>query len=79
MGDVLANVRKSLNKGGVSEIQLHHKHEDLRELWEERQGLLSEMNVAKRKAAEQAAQPYLEKLQEIEQNYATILSLIPKE
>ncbi len=79
MGDGLANVRKSLNKGGVSEIALHNRHEDLKELWEERQRLLSEMNVAKRKAAEQAAQPYLEKLQEIEQNYATILSLIPKE
>jgi hypothetical protein len=79
MGDVLANVRKNLSISGTSELSLLHKHEALNELYESRQQLLSEMNTAKRTAAEQAVEPYLEKLKELDISYAAILSLLPKD
>jgi len=76
MTHVIANVRKHITADGKSEIILRQRYEDLQQIWMERQTLLAEMNQAKKKAAEEAAQPFQQRLSELDENYATILALV---
>ena len=76
MSDLINTVRKNIANLGNSELSLRANNESLQEMWAQKQGLLQEMNAAKRAAAEAAAQPYLEAIAEVDQMYATILSLI---
>ena len=76
MTNFITAVRKHLNEQGVSEIALREKYEDLQRIWNEKQTLLQEMQHAQMRAAELAAAPYLEQIYELDQNYATIISLL---
>ena len=75
MSDLIKTVRKNISSLGNSEVQLRSNNEGLQELWQQKQQLLAEMNAAKKKAAEEAAKPYLEAIAEIDEMYATILAL----
>ena len=74
--DIIKTVRKNISNLGNSEVQLRSNNEALQELWQQKQQLLAEMNAAKRKAAEEAAKPYLEAITELDEMYATILALM---
>jgi hypothetical protein len=74
--DVVQNVRRHIATIGNSELTIRAKSEDLQDLWQQKQQLLKEMNAAKIAAAEKAAQPFLEKIQEVDQLYASFLSLL---
>ena len=76
MSDLVNTVRKNISNLGNSELSLRANNESLQELWTQKQGLLQEMNAAKRAAAEEAARPYLETIAEVDEMYATILALI---
>lgn len=76
MTHIITNVRKHMTSNGKSEITLRQRYEDLHEIWLERQTLLREMNQAKIQAAEAAAQPFQQRLSELDENYATILALL---
>lgn len=71
----LKDARKHLSKVGQSEIALMEELPGAEDLWKEIQNLKLEMNAAKKKAAEEAAKPYLEKLIELEGQYALVLKL----
>lgn len=73
--DLIKIVRKNISSLGNSEVQLRSNNEGLQELWQQKQQLLAEMNSAKKKAAEEAAKPYLEAIAELDEMYATILAL----
>ena len=75
MSDLIKIVRKNISSLGNSEVQLRSNNEGLQELWQQKQQLLAEMNAAKKKAAEEAAKPYLEAIAEVDEMYATILAL----
>ena len=75
MSDLIKTVSKNISSLGNSEVQLRSNNEGLQELWQQKQQLLAEMNAAKKKAAEEAAKPYLEAIAEIDEMYATILAL----
>lgn len=72
---VLQSVRQLMTSIGVSEQDARDNIPALQEMWEKTQDLKKEMNEAKRKAAEEAAKPYLEMISEIERRYAFILKL----
>lgn len=76
MTDFITTIRKHLNEQGVSEIGIREKHEDLQRIWNEKQQLLQQMQEAQKMASELAAAPYLEQIYELDQNYATIISLL---
>ena len=76
MSDLIRNVRANLVKMGSSEVNLRHNNESLQELWAQKQQLMAEMNAAKKAAAEEAAAPYLELIEEIDQQYAMLLQMV---
>lgn len=76
MSDIIDNVRRNIANLGNSELNLRASNESLQELWTQKQQLLTEMNAAKRTAADEAAKPYLEAIHEVDEMYATILALI---
>lgn len=59
-------------------ILLRDQHPSLRELWEERQTLLSQMHQAQKDAARQAALPFQDRLTELDSEYQMLLMLIGK-
>lgn len=71
---VLAQVRKQLMNSREEQVALEEGGM-VRAMWEQRQALKLEMNEAKKKAAEEAAQPYLEMLEKIEKRYAMYMKL----
>jgi molecular chaperone GrpE (heat shock protein) len=76
MNDSINNVRKNIAKLGHSELKLRADNTGLQDLWNEKQRLLQEMNQAKKSAADLAAQPFIDAIDEIDQEYAAILALI---
>lgn len=76
---VLADVRKQLMKSTEStEQEILSEGSAISAMWEQIQDLRLEMNAAKRLAAEEAAQPYLEAIEKIEKRYAMYLKLQSK-
>ena len=75
MSKLLADARHELAKAGKSEFSLQEKFTHMTELFAKIQSLREEMNIAKKAASEAAAKPYLELINEIEQEYAVILKL----
>ena len=61
---------------GGSEVKAIYTNETLKTLWNDKQALLAEMNQAKKAAAESAAKPYLELIEEIDTQYAFLLQMI---
>lgn len=71
----LALVRKQLMTSGLSEAEVLSDSEGIRNLFDQIQKLKREMNEAKKKAADEAAQPYLETIEIIEKRYALLIKL----
>ncbi len=76
MDDTVKTVRQNLAKLGGSELAAVASNEYLKDLFDQKQQLLREMNVAKRAAADEAAKPYLETIAEIDKMYAMMLTLL---
>ncbi len=71
----MKNAREHLSENNQSEVALMEELPGAEEMWQQIQDLKLEMNAAKKKAAEEAAKPYLEKLEELEGQYALVLKL----
>lgn len=76
MNEVIKRIRSSIISGGGSELKAVANDEGLKVLFAEKQRLLSEMSKVKKEAAEKAAEPYLELIKEIDEQYAMLLQLI---
>lgn len=76
MNDTVKTVRQNLAKLGGSELAAVASNDYLKDLFEQKQSLMREMNVAKRLAADEAAKPYLETIAEIDRMYAMMLTLL---
>ena len=69
-------VRNTIAQLGGSELKALATDESLQELFTQKQILHAEMNAAKRKAAEEAAKPFLESIAEIDIMYGMLLRFI---
>lgn len=69
----LSKIRNKIAKNGGSEISEFQTDNDLKELWQSKQELLTAMNKAKKEAAEKAAEPYLNLIRDIDEQYAVLL------
>lgn len=76
MKDLIKGVRISVSNAGNSELLGLKYNDSLKEFFRERQRILVEMNLAKKIAIEKAAEPFLKSLEEIDKQYAMILSMI---
>lgn len=76
MSDLVSRIRKNIAKMGGSEAKAIATNSGLKSLWADKQALLSEMNSAKKAAAEEAAKPYLELIAEIDEQYAVLLQMV---
>lgn len=74
--DILKRARTNIAKLGSNELKIIANDESLQELFAQKQALLIEMNNAKRKAAEEAAKPYLETISELDKMYAVLLTML---
>lgn len=66
--------RELVNTGG-SEVDIRQNIPGATELWEKIQTLKAKMNKAKKKASEEAAAPFLERITELEEQYALAIRL----
>ncbi len=71
----IKQARKTLAKAGNTEISLREDLPGVDELWREIQNLRLEMNEEKRMAAEKAAEPFLEKIKDLEDQIALVMKL----
>jgi hypothetical protein len=76
MSDLIRQVRLNLNKLGGSELKAVADNEGLKELFSQRQALISEMNAAKKRAIAEAGAPYESALTELDQMYSMMLQFI---
>lgn len=76
MSDLIKQTRLMVSNLGGSELKAVSSNATLQKLFDQKQRLVSEMNQAKRKAADDAAVPYLKAIEEVDQTYAMILALI---
>jgi hypothetical protein len=76
MSDLIKQTRLMVSNLGGSELKAVSSNATLQKLFDQKQRLVSEMNQAKRKAAEEAAEPYLKAIEEVDQTYSMILALI---
>lgn len=72
---ILAQVRKQLMTSGMSEAEVLADSAGTQSLFDQIQNLKREMNEAKKKAADEAAAPYLEAIASIEKRYALMIKL----
>jgi hypothetical protein len=75
MSDLIRNMRLYISSHGNSELEMVAKDEYLQDLFKKKQDLINEMNANKRRAADEAAAPYLEAIEELDKAYAMMLSL----
>lgn len=73
---ILNDVRNRFAELGNCEAATAEDMPALKELWEKMQDLRAEMYDVKKKAAEEAAAPYIEAIGEIEKRYAFILKMV---
>ena len=69
------HARRELVKSGQSELDMHQNLPGAVEIWDEIQKLKAEMSKAKKAAAKEAAAPFLEKIEELEGEYALAIRL----
>lgn len=72
---VLEKVRKELKDSGRDVLSVLDTNPALEEIMDQIQALRMEMNSAKKKAAEEAAKPFLEQINDLESEYSLILKL----
>jgi hypothetical protein len=75
MNKSIASVRQTLANNGSTELSVQKGMPGMDQIWQNIQDLRSEMNKAKKQAAEDAAKPFLEKIAELEEQYSMILKL----
>ena len=75
MNKTLNKVRDDISKAGKSELEVLQDLPCAEDIWKQIQELRMQMNEAKRKAAEEAAKPYLKEITELEEQYALVLKL----
>lgn len=73
--DTLNRTRRDLATRGSTEAGILSDLPAAEDIWSEIQQVRNEMNKAKRAAAEKAAEPYKEKLAELETQYTLVLKL----
>lgn len=76
MSDLIRSVRINIANLGGSELKAIATNESMQDLFRQKQALMAEMNAAKRKAAEEAAQPYLDAIKELDQMYGMMLQFV---
>jgi len=76
MTQILDKVKTALAAAGNSELSTQQKVESLKDIFDQKQELIAEMNKAKRQAMEDAQKPYLEAIKKIDEEYALILTLV---
>jgi hypothetical protein len=75
MSDILTEIRNTISSFGGSELEAKANMPALAQMWDKMQDLKREMNEAKKKAAEEAAKPYLEAMEEVQRRYAFIMKM----
>ena len=73
--DIVKRTRGNLSKMGKSELKIVASDEGLQEIFAQKQVLLIEMNNARRIAADEAARPYLEAINDLDKMYAMLLTM----
>lgn len=76
MSDLVSRIRANIAEMGGSEVKAIATNDSLKAMWNDKQALLAEMNQAKKAAAEAAARPYLELIEELDQQYAFLLQMV---
>lgn len=76
MSNIVDSVRRNISKEGNCELSSLVINSGLAELFEQRQKILSEMNVAKQQAIVAVENLYKERLDEIDKMYAMMLTMI---
>ena len=76
MDELVKNVRLQVTSLGGSEVKAINDNDGLKELFEKRQALIEEMNAAKRKAADEAAKPYIDAIAEVDKMYSMLLTMV---
>ena len=76
MSDIVISVRISIANLGGSELEAIETNPSIQDLFRQKQALIEEMNQAKKVAAELAAEPYLDKIAEIDRMYGMMLSMV---
>lgn len=76
MSDMVSRIRANIVEMRGSEVKAIATNDSLKALWNDKQALLAEMNRAKKQAAEEAAKPYLDLIQEVDIQYAFLLQMI---
>lgn len=72
---VLERVRKELKDSGRDAFAAEENQPALDEIMDQIQELRMQMNIEKRKAAEIAAKPFMEQIEQLEADYAFLLKL----
>lgn len=62
-------------KAGTTEVSMREKIPGVDELWREIQELRQQMNEEKKKAADKVAEPFLEKIKDLEDQIAFVVKL----
>lgn len=75
MNNILNKTRDELASSGTTEVEVVAETPAAEDIWKEIQFVKRQMNDAKRKAAEEAAKPYLKQLKTLEEQYAFVLKL----
>jgi len=73
MNDHLTGVRQRISIAGVSEIEALNDSEYLKLLFDRKQEIIRNMTEAKRIAVEKAIEPFQKELDEINNEYNTLL------
>lgn len=68
-------IRNNIAKSGGSELKALEDTPGLRTLWEQRQELAKKVNAAKKEAIRLAVEPFLEEINDLDQQYAMLLQL----
>jgi hypothetical protein len=76
MSDTIKQTRLLISNLGGSELKAVSDNKNLQKLFEQKQKLIAEMNLAKRAAADRAAEPYLESIAKIDETYALLLTFL---
>lgn len=75
MSNLLKRIRDDLASSGRSEFVAQEKQPALKKLQDQIQELRVEMMAAKKKAADEAAAPYLKTIEDLEKRYVFLLKL----
>ena len=76
MKDLIHSARITYGQSGGCEILALGNNEGLRELFAQRQKIIAEMNAARITAVKEAEKPFLKSLEELDKQYAMILSMM---